>query len=72
MAAFMVTAWIAGLLVPVQLPEPVPVQPCQTYRSPLLVLGAVAEIVTVEPALSHPLEGLTVPKFVDIVSQYWV
>jgi hypothetical protein len=66
-APFMVT--VAGLLVPVKLPIPVPVQ--EVNACPFL---AVALIVTVLPALRHPVLGVTVPP-VDgleaVVRRYW-
>ncbi len=65
MALFMVT--VTGLPKPLYDPSPVPVHPCHTYPSPSAIAGAVASMETIEPTSYHPLSGVTVPKFVDIV-----
>ncbi len=62
---------VVEVLVPLYEPEPVPLQPIQSYFSPDTVGGAVDEIVIVEPAAYHsPLLGLTVPKFLETVNRY--
>jgi hypothetical protein len=64
--AFIVT--LAGLVEPVNDPEPEPVQPLKLK----LALGG-ADILTVWPLLKKPLMGLTVPPApAFIVNMNWV
>lgn len=60
---------VAGLLVPVYEPLPVPDHPVNEYP----VVG-VADIENEDSLLTHSLRGLTVPLPVptDIVNWYWV